>query len=400
MCLQIGCLASAQILPAQLPDSAPLGLLGISPPGGTTQFGPAEGLKGVFAYGIGLKSTYYTNFFLDASHPESELTINVLPWITYSSDPEGGAPFSFTATYQPNIKTYVNNPDFDGVDNSGSVTMRIEGSKTLITAYTNYNTVSGTDRFSGTFVTASMLGSGIRATYQIAPRTSVFANWTFAMTDYGTEPLVGSAPLVGSEIYNTEIGGYWSVTERFSFGPAVNYSREDSANTGTRDAWALKMQAQYLMSTKFQFRGSLGLQYATNSRDRGNATVGLTGELAAGYAITENLQWTNSVRYQTVPSSSDVNYVINNLGITTTLTRQLLRATVSLGLEMNISDYTEVGTVGTQLNQENNFRTVLSYHRKLFMDRVAFDSSIRYTINDGNRNWNQLQVSAGITVPF
>ena len=394
LCLPMGSRANAQVLPAQLPDSAPLGLRGISLPGATTQFGPAEGLKGVFAYGFGVQSSYYTNFFLDESNPESELAINVVPWITYSSDPEGGAPFSFTATYQPNIKTYVNNPDFDGVDNSGSINMRIEGSKTLITAYTNYNTVSGTDRFSGTFVTASLLGSGIRCTYQVAPRTSIFTNWTFAKTDYGSEQLVGS------EIYNTEIGGFWSATERFSLGPAISYSREESTNTGTRDAWALSMQAQYLMATKFQFRGSLGFQYSTNSRDSGSATLGLTGDLAAVYAINENLHWTNSVHYQTVPSSSDVNYVINNLAVTTSLTRQLLRASVSLGLEINISDYAEVGTVGTQLNQENNLSTVLSYRRKLFLDRVDFDSSIRYTMNDGNRNWNQLQIAAGITIPF
>lgn len=392
--LQMGCSVDAQVLPAPLPDSAPLGLRGISLHGATTPSGPGEGMKGVFTYGIGVQSNYNTNFFLDVDNPESELTTNILPWINYSSDPEGGARLSFTAVYQPNIKTYLNNPDFDGIDNSGGVTLRAEGSKTLITAYTNYNTVSGTDRFSGTFVTASLLGAGIRGTYQIAPRTSLFANWTFAKTDYGSDTLIGS------EIYTTEFGGIWSATERLSFGPSISYTRDESTNTGTRDAWALNMQAQYQMATKFQFRGSIGLQTATNSRDPGNSTLGLTGELAAIYAINENLQWTNSVRYITVPSSSDVNYMINNLTINTGLSRQLLRATVSLGLEMNISDYAEVGTVGAQLNQENNLSTVLSYHRKLFMDRVDFDSSIRYTINDGNRDWNQLQITAGIAIPF
>ena len=394
LCLQMGGCLSAQVLPAQLPDSAPLGLSGIRLPGQTTQFGPAEGLKGAFAYGIAVQSIYNTNFFLDEHNPESELTTNIVPWVSYASDPEGGAPFSFTAIYQPNIKTYVNNPDFDGIDNSGGVTMRLEGSKTLITAYTNYNTVSGTDRFSGTFVTASLLAAGIRGSYQIAPGTSLFANCTFSKTDYA------SGSLVGSEMLTTEAGGYWSATERFSFGPAVSYTQDQSTNTGTRDAWALSMRAQYLMATKFQFHGSLGLQYATNSRDSGNSTLGLTGELAAIYAISDILQWTNSVRYVNVPSSSDVNYVINNLTIATGLTRQLLRATVSLGLEMNVSDYMEVGPVGTQLNQENNLSAVLSYHRKLFLDRVDFDSSIRYTMNDGNKNWDQFQITAGITIPF
>lgn len=394
LCLHMGCTVRAQGFTAPFAGSAPLGLRTILPSGDMTEFGLVEGLKGGFDYGVGVQSVYDSNFFLSETSPQSELTINILPWIHYRSDPEGGAPFSFTASYQPNIRTYLNNPDLDGIDHSGSVTMQVKGAKTLIAAYMNYNTVSGTDRLSGTFVNGTLLEAGIKATYQIAPRTSLFASWKLAMSDYG------ESTLVGADIYTAELGGFWSATERFSLGPSIRYVKAESANTGTRDEWAFNMQARYLMGTRLQFVGSLGLQTATNSREAGNSTFGLTGRLAANYAITEKLLWVNSVRYETVPSPTDANYVINNLMVSTALTRQLLRSTVSLGLEMNMGDYVDVGTVGTQLGKENNLSIILAYHRKLYSDRVDLSTSIRYTLNNGRDDWSQLQIAAGIQIQF
>lgn len=385
---------SSQMLPMPTSGSAPFGLRGILPSGVESVFGPVEGIKGGFEYGLGIQASYDSNFFLSESDPKSEITANILPWISYHSDAVGGAPFSLTANYAPNIRTYLHNRDLDGVDNSGSVTFTAAGAKTLITTYVNYNEVSGTDRFSGTFVNGTLLETGIRGTYQIAPRTSLFATGKYAMSDYG------SSSLVGADMYTAEVGGYWSATERFSFGPSIRYMREESSNTGTRDAWALSMQTRYLLGTKLQFLASLGLQYSTNSRDGGGDTLGLTGDLTANYAINDKLQWESMIRYVTVPSPADVNYVINDLTISTVLNRKLLRATASLGLEMSISDYAEVGPVGTQLGKENNLSAILSYRRKMFLERVDFDSSLRYTLNDGRYNWDQLLLSAGITINF
>ena len=214
------------------------------------------------------------------------------------------------------------------------------------------------------------------------------------MSDYG------SSGLVGAENYTTELGGFWSATERFSLGPSFSYMRAESSNIGSRDTWALSMQARYLMGTSLQLLASLGLQSATNARDAGGSTLGLTGNLAADYAINDRMRWVSTIQYVTVPSPTDVNYVINNLTVSTALTRQLLRSAVSLGLEMNVSDYVDVGPVGTQLGQQDNLSAILSYSRKLFLDRVAFDSSIRYTLNDGRYDWSRLQVTAGLKIDF
>ncbi len=394
LCLQ-PCRAATVQVPTGPPEgSRLLGLRATPPASDGLLLGPLKATKGSFDYGIGMESVYNSNFFLRENHPTSELTTDLLPWVSYRSDPEGRAPFSFTASYQPSIHTYLKHPDLNGVDQSGSATITLAGSKTLISADFSYLTLSGTDRLSGTFATGSTLDIGMTATYQIAPRTSLFANWKVTQSDYG------SSSLVGSNSCGAGMGGYWSATECFSFGPSIRYDQDESTNTGTRDAWAFSMQTRYLMSAKLQLLGSLGLQYSKNSRDAGAWQLGPVGGLVADYAINERLQWHNSIQYTIVPSTTETNYLINNLTISTALTRQLLRASISFGVEMDFSDYQQVGTVGTKPGTEENLSAVLTYRRKLFSDRLDFDSSVRYTVNQGNTDWSQVQLTAGLRLEF
>ncbi len=392
--LQFGWAAGAEVLATPLPGASPLGLRAVLPGGTGTGFAPVEGFKGGFDYGLAAHAIYDSNFLLTDTNPKSELSSNILPWIRYSSDAQAAAPFSLTASYQPILRVYEHNSNLNGVDNSGGISLKVAGAKTFMAAYLNYNTVSGTDSYSGTFVKGVLLATGLRSSYQIAPRTTLFASLGTTQTDYG------SSSLVGSTAHTAEVGGMWAATERCSFGPGLRYTKDQSDNTGTREAWSLNMNARYLMDTQLQFMASLGVQHATNSRDAGNSTVGLTGALAASYSINERWMWDSSIRYVNEPSANDVNYIINHLTASTTLTRQLLRGSVSLGLEWVQSDYTQVGTVGTQLSNESNYNAVLSYHRTMCLDRLDFDTSIRYAINEGNRNWSQLQVSAGVTLRF
>jgi hypothetical protein len=370
-----------------------LGLIGIVPSGEGMDFNLTEGLKGGFVYGMGIDSVYDSNLFLTEDDTEGELSTNLSPRISYMSDPEGGAPIKLTANYTPVYRSYLENSDLNEFDQSGEVTLRAEGSKTVIAAYGRYSELSGTDRLTGQFVNGSLFTLGLQGSYQVAPRTSLSASWKAAMSDYGT------SSIVGSDIYTSHIGGYWSATERFSFGPSIRYSTAESDLSGTRDAWAVFAQAKYKVGERIQIIGSLGLEHASNSRE-GDSTLGLTGDLAANYAISEKWMWGNAIQYVTVPSPTETNYVINNLSISTVLNRQLLRATLGFGLELNVSEYEGVGTVATNLGTEDNLSTFVSYRRKFFLDRVDFESQIRYSVNDGQEDWSQLQISAGLEVQF
>lgn len=394
MCLPMGSLLRAASFASRIADSETVGINVISSIGEVFESTAGQGLKGGFGYGMGVDSMFDSNFFLTESNPASELNVNYLPSISYGTDPEGGADISFTANYRPVIRTYLENSNLNGVDQSGDVSMKIEGSKTVISSHIQYDQSSGVDRIIGKFVNETLFSAGVEGSYQIAPRTSLSASLTASISDYDNNSIVGS------DIYTAYICGYWSATERFSVGPAIRYSTAKSNNTGTRDSRELLIQAQYRLREKIQFAAALGVEYATNSRDEGNGSVGLTGNISAIYAISEKIRWISSVRYITVPSPSDVNYVINNLMISTALNRQLLRGSVGFGLDLNIANYEQVGTASTSLKDDNNMGVFLSYDRKLLMERLDFQSRIIYAINHGQENWSQVQVSIGLGVQF
>jgi hypothetical protein len=376
------------------PDS--LGLRSIIPGGESlgTGLGLTDGIKGAFDYGIAANTVYNSNLFITDKNEKSELSAVVAPYINYRSDPEGGAKFTLKANYSPVMRAYLHNSDLNGVDQSGNVVLRYDGSKTMIRAFGLYSQSTGADRLTGDFVTGTLFNGGVQGSYQVAPRTSLMGMWSTAMSSYD------SSSSVGSDIYTTEIGAYWAATERFSFGPAIRYLVTESDNISTRDAWSLSMQAQYLVGERIRIMGSLGLEYAANSGGDEKSTLGLTGFLTARYAISERWSWMNEIRYATIPSPAETGYIVNNLLISSALSRNFLRATVEFGVDYNLSDYQSVDSVTTSLANENNLNAYLSYQRNLFSDRVWFNSKVSYAVNDGQTDWNQFQIMTGLTVTF
>lgn len=390
---------------SRLADSIPIGsygggfpIGGIIPSEGGIELGPddklSEGLKGGFAYGLGLASIYDSNFFLSENNPEGELGTSFYGIISYLSDPEGGAPFSIVANYNPVIQTYLENPDNNGFNQSGDVSMTLKGSKTLVSTFINLTQTSGTDPVIGEFATESLLSWGLSGSYQVAPRTQVAANFSAASSVFEENTLEGA------DIYTTDISGSWAATEYLSLGPVIRYNMAKSDNTGTRDAWQALLQAGYRVGERIQIGGSLGVDYATDSRDDGSSTVGLTGNFSGRYAITEKLGWSGSVVYVTVPSPNETDYVVNNLTFSTGLTREFLRASGSVGLVLNVASYEGVGAVNTPLDDENNLNIYASYSRAFFLEQVSFIGTLLYAVNDGQSEWTQVQLSLGLNVQF
>ncbi len=392
--IQFWSVANAQDFTTQVGNFDPLNLSNVVAVGDPLVFGNGPGLKGGIAYGLGFETVYDSNLFLREDDVESDLAVNLTPWFAYNTDPEGGAVASIGVTYHPVARAYLNNSDLNGFDHSGDITMKIQGAKTVLDLYSRFSEISGTDRLTGKFVTGALFNSGIQGSYQIAPRTSLNGSFLATLSDYG------KSSLVGADIYTFNVGSYWSATERLSFGPAIRYAIAESSNIGTRDAWALYMQAQYLAGQRIQVQGSLGLEYSKGSRDGDSSDLGLTGNLTASYAINELWVWRNLVQYVTIPSPTDANYVVNNFLISTVLDRKFLRANVGFGLDYNLSSYEGVGPVGAEIGNENNISVYLTYRRKFFMERVDFESKLRYSTNDGQVNWEQVQVYAGIDVQF
>jgi hypothetical protein len=353
-----------------------------------------QGFKGAVLYGAGLSTVYDSNFFLSEDDPEAELINALSGAVMYFSDPEGGAPASIVANYSPVFQSFLENPDNNGIDQSGNVKMTLTGAKTVVLGYLNLSQGSGTDPVIGEFVSESLLSAGIEASYQLAPKTSLNGSFAVSTSDFGT----GS--LEGANIYSTYLSGSWMATENLSLGPEVQYNKALSDNSGTRDAWQLLIQGQYQVGQRIQISGSIGMDYSTNSREEGGGSAGLTGSLSASYSINEKLSWSGSVLYITVPSPDEVDYVINNLAISTEVSRKLLKAEVDLGLSLNVASYEAVGPTAGPLDDESIVNLYVNYSRGLFQDRLSLVGGVYYALSDGQSNWNQFQLSLGLNTQF
>ncbi len=376
-------------------DANPLGL-GAFVPTAKGNLGIEGEFKGDFYYGVGGQATYNSNFFETDSNEESEISGVITPWVHYTSDPEGAATFSMTANYMPSLRFYQDNSDLNGTDQSADISLSFRKARTELDVFGRYSQVSGTDRLTAEFVQGSVTTAGFRANRQIAARTSMNASWSYGMSEYD------SSDSVGAEIYTTKLGGYWEATERLSFGPSLRYTVSQSDNIGTRDAWALMMSVRYRVGERILLSASMGPEYSANSEGEGSngSNLGVTGNLFASYVINERWAWRNSIVSAAVPSPNQKNFVVNNVAFSTSLERQLLRGTLSGGLEFNFSKDENVGALNASGGNEKNLSVFLLYGRPLFSDRIGFNTGIRYTQNEGDTDWSQIQLSTGLSLAF
>ena len=388
----------AQNFSMQVANSDPLGLGSFIPSGpifGSDIEGMGGKFKGDLDFGAELDTVYNSNFFLTENNEDDELSAFLTPWFRYNSDPEGGAKATFVASYSPVIRTYLDNSDLNDMDNSGNFSLTLEGSRTKVSLFGRYSELSGTDRLTGNFTTGSVFTGGVRASRQVASRTSLIGGVSMAVSDYGT------ALDEGAEVFNAYVGGVWASSSRFSVGPMLRYTHSDSGNIGVRDAWALLLDTRYRVGDRIWLEAKVGPEFSQTSGGTSDSdSVGLTGDLTARYMINERLAWTNSLRSDTIPAPSENNYLVNDIALTTALHRRFVSGTLSGGLQFNFSDYEDVGTTAIIREDEQNYGIFVEYRRNLFSDRIAFETLARYTMNQGLTDWKQLFVSAGFNVAF
>lgn len=352
------------------------------------------GLKGGFEFGIAANATYDSNFYLDDDYARSELYADVSPSLSYRSDPEGGAEFSFEAHYSPAFKAYLNNEDLNAVDHTGGVSFKYAATRTTIQAYVDYAEVSMADRLAGGFIQGSILSYGITGSYQLASRTSLLAGWSASQSDYD------SGGRAGADVYTTEIAGVWDATERLRIGPSIRHTLAESDSTGERDAIALLVNTRYKWGERILLDASGGVEFSKNSRSGDGREAGFTGHLAANYLLSDLWTFRAGVHYSTVPSPNNLNYLVNDLSLTAAVIRTFERATLELGCGLSFSDYEAVGAVVANRENEEFMNAYLTYRRKIYSDRVLFESSIRTACNEGQKDWSQWQISTGIRIEY
>lgn len=388
-------MASAQDFAMRVADSNPLGIGNFVPTSLelAESSGDMGGIKGDFLYGLGVHTGYDSNFFLSEDDKEDEISVQFQPWFSYTTDPEGGASFVFNANYRPSYNAYLNNSDLNDFNQSADVSLSWIGSRTEVSVFASYQELSGTDRLSGSFTTGSVFAGGLRATRQIAPRTSLNGSLSYSQSVYS------SGDQEGTQVFTGSIGGLWTATERTAIGSSIRYTKTESGNTGTRDALALLGEIRYQAAQRIWLSASLGPEFTKDSESGGN-DVGMRADISARYVINERWSWMNTLGTGTVASPTDTGYLVTNYNFTTGLEHQLIRGQIGGGLSFDYSDYQSVAEVLAERENENNMSLYISYSRNLWSERVGFDSSIRYRINSGDKDWSQWLLSTGLNISF
>lgn len=358
---------------------------------------PAEALgnlKGGFYLGVDGSVTYDSNFFIDEDYTRSELTTAIAPWVVYRTDPEGGAEFSVEARYSPVFRTYLENSDLTGVDQTGSISLKYSGARTSVTIYADYAEVSMADRIASGFIQGSIFSYGINGSYQLAPRTALLASWSASKSDYD------SGGRTGADVYTSEIVGLWDATERLRFGPALRHTLTESDSTGERDAIAVLVKTRYQWGEKIMLAASGGVEFSKNSRLGGGRESGLTGAFSVDYKLNERWTLRAAMRYATVPSPNNLNLLVNDLSFNTAIIRYFGPSSLEFGFGIGSSEYEEVGAIIAARQDDEYLSTYLAYRRKVFAERATFDASIRCSTNSGQKDWSQWQLSTGLSFEF
>ncbi len=348
-------------------------------------------IKGGMNLGLQVGTIYDSNFFLDESNGESETSFYASPLIEYITDPEGGAPCSFKASYGPAFRAYHENSEYNDVDHVGEVVWTVRGSRTELTLFGRYNELSGTDRLSGEFVNGSLFNGGLRLERRMASRTLGFLGASTAISDYSQNDLEGS------EVDSIFLGGLWEATSRTALGSSVRYSRISGDGVPDIDAWALLFEARHIVSDRINLAASVGPEYA---RDGEADRLGVTGFLRATYNFSERWAWINSIRHALVPTSSSSNQLVDDLVVSTTLQRSLERGSIGGGVEYRYSEFVNVGPNADLRSDEQNAAFVLTWSRPFFSDRVTLDTSARYAFNSGRSDWEQFLFALALKSSF
>jgi len=357
-------------------------------PGAITQEYGGEG----FLYGLGASGIYDSNLFITESNEESDFSVVVAPWFLYNSAPPGGARFIFTARYSPFARAYLDHSDLNTVDHFGSASLSYQGAKTHLDSGVSYSQFTQSDRYAGGIVEATSFAVSVNGSYELSQKTSLEAAWQANLTDYQ------SARFSSSDIYNLQVTGYWKATPLLRVGPSLRYSETESVNIGNRQALAFLLSLGYDLPGKIDLTAQGGVE--SEDYERSGSEVGLTGSLGANYAYDALWSFQVSLNYGTVPSPSERNYSIDDLGFRASVTRRLSNGSLTAGAGANLSSYNAVGPVSALRDDESHYGFFLRHRLQLFGDDVSLNTSLRFSQNSGLQGWSQLLLSSGARYTF
>lgn len=345
-------------------------------------------LKGDFGFRLSMGINYTSNRNLSTVNPEDDVYFNINPSMFYTSDPEGGARHVLSANYSPNPQFFredsSNRNDRGSFNHNGGVGYRFNGSKLSVNAFLSLREDSGSDRFTNSYSEGAVASLGLRASYQLAPRTSIYSSLSSSYLRFST------AGQQDSDYVSTNFGLSWSATERLFFGPSLNYRWSDSNFSGSQTNLGLSFNVGYDATELIDLNASIGVQTVSYSRSGGNEDPRLTGSLGYSYKINPIWSWSGSISYANIPAPNDFGFFINDLSFGTGLSRALDVGSIGFSASYSISDYEPVGVRNQAAGGSDDYFSLgLRYGRPFFTDRISFSTGLSYSQSSGRNEWDK-----------
>ncbi|MGB6222618.1 hypothetical protein [Haloferula sp.] len=352
-------------------------------------------LKGVIGYNLSVGVSYDSNINLSSVNQEDDIFLSINPGIFYSSDPEGGARHSITAYYSPKPEIFQNNSENARFNNNAGIYYRFAGSRTSISAFLDYTQSSAPDRFTNGFSEGSLLSYGLRASYQLAPRTEIFGSLSSSYSTYETP---GEQ---GADFLTARFGGFWAATERLSIGPTVDLNVTDSVNTGKVTRIGGSLNARFVATEKLNLRASIGVDEVNYSLGVTGDSARISGNLDFSYVINPLWTWNGSITYANIPSPITAGLIINDWEIAMRLRRSLDVGSLGFVATYSFSDFQSIGFVPGVVTQNGSYYLVgVNYGRPFISERITFSTSLFYQESTGQANWSKWVLSCSWGTSF
>jgi hypothetical protein len=404
-----------------------------------------------FRFGLGGQVNYDSNLYLDEFNEKADFSFVVSPSVEYRSAP-AGVPGLVTFRYTPFIRLYFEETDLNTVDHSANAAVSFAGARGNFEVSADYGRFSNADQNLGGRRETETFSVRATAAYQLASRTSLegsFSGRTSTDTDLNR---VNAAPGRGNddESLQLQLAAYWQATAKTRFGPSVRYSKSSSDSIGDRDSLAFLVVADYVPRDELSFyasagvertssdnpvrnpgfsafdrdstdfTGSFGFSYRPDERivlgadlsyqaipagssrvsRSGGGDQSLTGGITLSYLPNDDWSFQFGFNADAYPSADTTNYSIGDQSFIATVTRRLGEGSLALSGSLTFSDYESVGNATTPREDEDRYSVSLRYQQPVFANRGLFHSSVQWSDNSGNRDWQRFQATVGVDFEF
>ncbi|GHC61298.1 hypothetical protein GCM10007100_30750 [Roseibacillus persicicus] len=402
-------------------------------PGGSNGDFSREG----WIFGIAANVGYDSNILQDEDDEQSDFLLNFAPTINFSSAPPGGAETIFEFSYSPIVRAYLENESQNAFDQLGGASLNYRGPIAQFSNILFLSQITQADRFADGRTQNRQISYVGKGEYQFSEKTSLaiglgwgsFESDSFSLSDVDTT--------------FASLTAYWAFTPLLRVGPSVRYAKTDSTNLGVTESTSFVLDMSYdatglLDLSAFagfesvDFSGIGGgesgpafgiaadyqapnrpwslqaeltyqsVQQINSPTDRGggNGEARVGASVSANYDLSEYTKLKLLARYGTFPSPDSVGLLINDFDVTLGLSHNFGSWILSGGVSYGLASYESVGPTSTTREDLTTGSLFLKHRTTAISDQLIWDNSVRLSTSAGDRDWNRVQLTSGLSIDF